>query len=82
MKVIIKQRHDTKNKRFDEVNVYKPKKQIQTAEVLKYLWEKECISWPYEPPYKTCTDDYADIVDGDWRVEFYVVNLPEIELDL
>ena len=49
MKVIIKQRHNKNRIGIDAVNVYAPAKQIQTKEVLRMLWEKECNAWIMNP---------------------------------
>ena len=80
MKVIIKQRHCKNRNGIDAVNVYKPAKQIQTADVLRDLWEKECNAWINPPTYTVCKDDYAKVEDDDCEVAFMVINLPEIEL--
>ena len=80
MKVIIKQRHNKNRIGIDAVNVYAPAKQIQTKEVLRMLWEKECNAWINEPSYTVCNDDYAEVEDDGCRVGFIVVNLPEIEI--
>ena len=78
MKVIIKQRHYKNRNAIDAVNVYKL--QIQTAEVLRMLLEKECVAWINEPTYTVCKDDYAKVEDDECEVGFIVVNLPEIGL--
>lgn len=81
MKAIIRQRHYKNRNSVDLVNVYKPLKQIQTAEVLRMLWEKECNAWINEPEYKVCNNDYAKVEDDECVVGFMVVNLPEVEID-
>jgi len=84
MKVIVKK--ITNKKHFESytggIYAYKAKRQIQTTDVLRELWEKEYNSWCPEPVREQSyfEEDYCRIENSLQIVEFIVTNVVEVDL--